>query len=351
MKIGKPLNDQKKMICAVPTNIVTGFLGVGKTTVILNLLKQKPAGERWAVLVNEFGEIGIDGALIQGRHSEQKGIYIREVPGGCMCCAAGLPMHIALNQLLAKAKPDRLIIEPTGLGHPQEVLEVLSAEHYKTVLNIQQCITLVDARNVMVNRYTSHDTFNQQIDIADIIIGHKADLYDDDTQNNLRDYLAQRGKSTVPIYFVANGQLDIALLQGASASAHELSQHKTLQRNTTQQHHHGKPAVVDVNERDIPACGYLKVSNTGERFRSLGWRFAPDKIFDRDALNTWFLELNVERAKGVFITRDGVFGYNMTADTFMHEPLDDCLESRVEIISQQEDPQLEAALLRCIAAQ
>jgi len=112
-------------INAVPTNIVTGFLGVGKTTTILHLLKSKPAGERWAVLVNEFGEIGIDGSLIQGQHSKEMGVYIREVPGGCMCCTAGLPMQIALNQLLVSSRPDRLLIEPTGLGHPKEVLQTL----------------------------------------------------------------------------------------------------------------------------------------------------------------------------------------------------------------------------------
>lgn len=67
----------------VPTNILTGFLGVGKTTTILNLLKNKPENENWAVLVNEFGEIGIDGALMT-----DQGALIKEVPGGCMCCTA-----------------------------------------------------------------------------------------------------------------------------------------------------------------------------------------------------------------------------------------------------------------------
>lgn len=126
------------MIKAVPTNIITGFLGVGKTSSLLHLLKQKPANERWAILINEFGEIGIDGSLVNGSRnkapnnnaSNEKRVFIREVPGGCMCCAAGLPMQIALNQLLAESKPNRLLIEPTGLGHPIEVLQTLAAEHY-----------------------------------------------------------------------------------------------------------------------------------------------------------------------------------------------------------------------------
>mgnify|MGYP000568703588 CR=1 FL=1 len=74
------VNDSKP-IEAIPTNIITGFLGVGKTSAILHLLKFKPANERWAVLVNEFGEIGVDGSLFEGQHNQERGVFIREVPG------------------------------------------------------------------------------------------------------------------------------------------------------------------------------------------------------------------------------------------------------------------------------
>ena len=153
-------------------------MGVGKTTAILNLLKNKPDNERWAVLVNEFGEIGVDGSLFEGQHSQQQGVFIREVPGGCMCCTSGLPMQIALNQLLSKAKPDRLLIEPTGLGHPKEVLEVLTSEYYQDVLSLHKTLTIVDARKLKQQRYTDHDTFNQQIALADMVVGNKTDLYE-----------------------------------------------------------------------------------------------------------------------------------------------------------------------------
>ena len=95
------------------TNLITGFLGSGKTTSILHLLAQKPADEKWAVLVNEFGEVGIDGALLA-----DSGALLKD-PGGCMCCVNGLPMQVGLNTLLRQGKPDRLLIEPTGLGHPK----------------------------------------------------------------------------------------------------------------------------------------------------------------------------------------------------------------------------------------
>ena len=94
-------------------NLITGFLGSGKTTTLLHLLAHKPANEKWAILVNEFGEVGIDGALLANR-----GAALKEIPGGCMCCVNGLPLQVGLNMLLKQTKPDRLIIEPTGLGHP-----------------------------------------------------------------------------------------------------------------------------------------------------------------------------------------------------------------------------------------
>ena len=124
-------------ITDIPTNIISGFLGTGKTTAIGNLLSQKPNDERWAVLVNEFGEVGVDASLIKAGRPVEGEIFLSEVPGGCMCCSNGLPMQIALNQLLARARPHRLLIEPTGLGHLEEVIGILSSGfNQKTIKSI-----------------------------------------------------------------------------------------------------------------------------------------------------------------------------------------------------------------------
>lgn len=317
------MNFKYEKIQTVPTNIITGFLGVGKTTAILSLLKAKPLTERWAVLVNEFGDVGIDGGLLKGQYAEESGVFIREVPGGCMCCAAGLPMQIALNQLLSRSKPQRLLIEPTGLGHPREVLQVLTADHYRNVLDIQKTVTLVDARKLTDPRYTQHDIFNQQIDIADVIVGNKQDLYQGSEELLLAEYIQhRRGSEVVKVMFTKQGILDHNILIGSTNALMVL-----IQAND---HHHQSFERID--DEPIPDCGFVKHENSGEGYRSIGWRFLPEKRFDRRALYTCFTGLSVERLKAVLITNEGVFGYNLADNLVTEVELDDCLESRIELI-------------------
>jgi G3E family GTPase len=334
------MNSGQSQIRAVPTNIITGFLGAGKTSAILHLMRHKPAHERWAVLVNEFGEIGVDGSLFQGQHSEGNGVFIREVPGGCMCCAAGLPMKIALNQLLATAKPDRLLIEPTGLGHPQEVLQAFSSKYYQELLSLQKTLTLVDARKLSDPRYTSHDTFNQQIAIADTIIGNKLDLYQDEDKARLIAYVKQQGQPHTRVFFTQHGEIAVSQLRGAITDYPIQSLH----------HHHESQEMPMASEAPIPVCGFIKAMNEGEGFRSVGWRFSPDKIFHREKLFSFLTGLRVERMKAVFITDEGMFGYNLTADALTETVLDECLESRIEMIAGNLDDSLEAQLLACVVA-
>lgn len=333
------MTETGNRIEAVPTNIITGFLGVGKTSAILHLLKSKPANERWAVLVNEFGEIGVDGSLFQGQHSEDGNVFIREVPGGCMCCAAGLPMQIALNQLLARAKPDRLLIEPTGLGHPIEVLEVLTAEYYFNVLSIEKIVTLVDARNLADPRYTEHATFNQQIAIADVVVGNKQDLYQPQDRVQLEHYAKSKSQSEVEVIFTEQGRLSLTTLEGSTHASVGSHHH----------HHHSKGAEQDsLVNTPLPESGYLKAVNQGEGFHSIGWRFDSRKIFNRQALFLFLSGVVAERVKAVFITESGIFGYNLTPDALTEIELDDCFESRIDIIASDICEQWEAQLLDCL---
>lgn len=328
-------------IQGVPTNIITGFLGVGKTTSILHLLRKKPESQRWAVLVNEFGEIGVDGSLMQGRHSEEHGVFVREVPGGCMCCAAGLPMQVALNQLLSAARPDRLLIEPTGLGHPKEVLQVLSGPSYRNVLSIQKIITLVNARHLHDSRYTENEIFNQQIEVADIVVGNKSDLYQPNDKETLQSYVKEKsvaeGKPQVTVVFAENGDIDHSLLAGSS-SAIDAADHAA--------HHHHHAELPETTT--MPACGYIKKINQGDGYHSVGWRFREDKIFCRDDLFGFLNSVEVERLKAVVNTENGVFGYNVSEGSVTEISLFGGGQSCIEIISESVNDQWETQLLDCL---
>ncbi|CAH7440848.1 putative GTPase [Vibrio chagasii] len=334
------MSSDKKPLLGIPTNIITGFLGVGKTSAILNLMKNKPADENWAILVNEFGEIGVDGSLIQGNDNKQH-VFIREVPGGCMCCAAGLPMQIALNQLLSEAKPDRLLIEPTGLGHPKEVLEVLSSEHYRKVLSLQKNVTLVDARKLSDARYSEHDSFNQQITIADTIVGNKVDLYKSGDEEKLAEYVAQVCHPDTKLIFAHHGKIPYDEFNGSSSFYHH-------QAHGHHHHHAHKQDKPLASELPMPESGMLKATNQGEGFESIGWRFAADKLFDHQRLRHFLVGLKVERMKAVFITPNGIFGYNLAEDGLTESELDECSETRIEVIGQDIESDLESQLLDCL---
>ena len=323
----------------IPTNIITGFLGTGKTSTILHLLQSKPSDESWAILVNEFGEVGVDGSMFWGKHTEESGVFIREVPGGCMCCASGFPVQVALNQLLTRAKPDRLLIEPTGLGHPLEVLDLLTNDIYNGLLDIQKVVTLVDARKVSDDRYTEHDTFNQQIKIADIVVGNKQDLYSIEDKDNLEAYVKSLVNDSPNVIFTEQGVIEISLLQGKSKARGGDHAH----------HHHASKEVELIGDKPIPDEGYLEAVNAGEGFKSIGWRITPDWVFSREKLYSFLTGLVAERMKAVFITEDGIYAYNLTEDALTEQEMDDCFESRVEIIARELNPDWKEQLFNCLS--
>ena len=276
---------------------------------------------------------------MQGHQEEHNGVFVREVPGGCMCCAAGLPMQVALNQLLSVARPDRLLIEPTGLGHPKEVLQVLTGSSYREALSIQQIVTLVNARHLGDARYTNNDTFNQQIEIADIVVGNKTDLYESDDQDKLRKYVQGIATTHVDVLFTTNGELDAAQLAGPARIASQME-------SATIDHDHTDVPLGEVDK--MPDCGYIKKLNTGEGYNSVGWRFREDMIFRRDLLFSLLSGIDAERVKAVINTDAGVLGYNKAGDTLTEVPLFSRGQSCIEIIDVEISDAWEHQLLTCL---
>jgi len=259
-------------------------------------------------------------------------------------------MQIALNMLLARAKPHRLLIEPTGLGHPKEILAVLTSEHYRDVLDLRATITLVDARKIHDERYTHHPMFNQQLAIADVIAANKSDQYQPEDFPALLHYLKRiNGCENTPVFPVHQGALQLNWLEAPSSyrdPKHEKHQHE--------HHHHqqeGSPSLLETPI--IPRTGYLSINNEGEGFYSRGWIFTPEWTFDADKLFVLLSGVDVERIKGVFITGQGVIAYNKADSVLTETHLDDCMDSRIECISREARAleTLEEKLLDCVKAQ
>jgi G3E family GTPase len=338
----------------IPTNIITGFLGVGKTTAITHLLNSKPTDEVWSVLVNEFGEIGIDGALLKNTNA-----HIREVPGGCICCVAGLPMKIALNMLIAKTKPDRIIIEPTGLGHPEEIINSLTGEYYDTVLDLRATLTLVDPRKLADKRYAENANFKDQIAVADVLIANKIDLCSLDDRANFDDLVAEFHPPKQASFSVQQGQLALAWLD-YPRTVHQLEnpQHHAAQRNRLNPQRELYNAAIQLPEGE----DYLRRENQGQGFYSCGWLFKPGIQFSFNGLFGWMTGLTMVRAKAVMNTDQGVYMFNAENGVLSVKPLalssdpageqedePELLDSRIELINDaaMEVDEVQAELFEC----
>ncbi|WP_455814309.1 CobW family GTP-binding protein [Pseudomonas graminis] len=303
-------------------NLVTGFLGSGKTTTLRHLLACKPEGEQWAVLVNEFGEIGIDGALLA-----ETGAVLKEIPGGCMCCVNGLPMQVGLNMLLKQAKPDRLLIEPTGLGHPKQILDMLSATVYQPWIDLRATLCLLDPRQLADQRVVENENFRDQLAAADIIVANKQDRWEEADRQKLEQW-QQRSTAPRQLIVTSHGQIDVALLDQPRTN---------LQALPSPSHHHHRPSQsglaalkLDDNAR------WRRALNQGQGYHACGWIFDSETVFDTIGLLEWARLAPVSRVKGVLRIPEGLVSINRQGADFHIETRQTTPpDSRIELIHEE----------------
>lgn len=310
----------------IPTNIISGFLGAGKTTAIRYLLKHKPEAQRWAVIVNEFGQIGIDGALLQNDKVE-----IKEIPGGCLCCVGSQSLNVGLNQIIKKHRPQRIIIEPTGLGHPEKLLKSLTGEFYKTVLDLKALINLIDARQLNDPRYANHEAFIDQIRLADVLVANKLDTYSEEDKRMFYDFSKDCLPPKLKVVMVEQARLQLEWLD----LEHSDNRH-ALYPELHKYHSHQE------NNVDTDVCGtnpadWLMVEGHASDYHSVGWKINKRFQFQPESLSQWFDEIfnvqSVERIKGVIHTDSGCLMINQTRNERQIEQSGVCSASVLEIIA------------------
>lgn len=318
----------------IPVNLITGFLGTGKTSLIRHLLQQHSGDERWGVLVNEFGDVGIDGALLQ-----TDGVAIEEVAGGCLCCVAAPAFTIGLNRLIREQRPERLLIEPSGLGHPAQVLETLSSPLYSHVLELQATLCVMDARHLSSARHREHPNFIDQIHVADILVANKTDLYSADDKKIFEDFVADLKPAKSRLLWAEHGAIDAACLsEGHSQrSAAFPEAHAFLLQHETQT---AEPLGAE----------WLCIEGHADGYFQAGWRIPDSACFERTRLVDRLNKLPQQRVKGILRCSDGFISYNRSEQSVEITDTAMASESRLQLIDSEtiNCPATQTLLQQCL---
>lgn len=155
----------------VKIDIISGFLGAGKTTLIKKLLKDGFQGEQVVLIENEFGEIGIDGGFLK-----EAGIQIREMNSGCICCSLVGDFGTSLKEVVTKYDPDRILIEPSGVGKLSDVIKAVQGVQDEVDIKLNSYTTVVDAKKCKMYMKNFGEFFDNQIQYAGAIIMSRTDI-------------------------------------------------------------------------------------------------------------------------------------------------------------------------------
>ena len=318
------------MLQNIPTHVIAGPLGAGKTSLIKHLLAQRPANERWAVLINEFGQIGLDAALLT---KDADGIALGEVAGGCLCCVNGAPFQIGLGRLLRTARPDRLFIEPSGLGHPAQLLRQLHEAPWLGVLAVQPCVLVLDAQALAAGKPLPV-TQQEALGSAGLLLLNKSENLDTgDRQRIVAQLPAQR------VYWTQQAVLPLSELPGLEARAVAAVDNFVQPTGLAQM-----PAIW--SDPVVPIC----LSQEQEGGWSIGWRWHPSQTFDSTRVGRWLESLVWRRAKLVIHSAAGWVSANALDNSPLDwQPSEWRRDSRIELIFKepQEVDSLQRALADC----
>jgi cobalamin biosynthesis protein CobW len=255
-----------------PVTVITGFLGSGKTTLIRHLL-QNPQGKRLAVLVNEFGTVGVDGDLLRAcadANCPEENIV--ELANGCICCTVAEDFIPTIEALLARdVRPDHILIETSGLALPKPLLKAFDWPAIRSRITVDGVVTLADAEAVAAGRFApdpaavaaqraadpgvDHETplsevFEDQLACADLVLLTKADLAGEAGLDAARAVIAAETPRPLPVLSVTDGIIDPRLLLGLNAAAEDDLQARPSHHDGEDGHEHDdfNSAVIELDE-------------------------------------------------------------------------------------------------------
>ena len=301
----------------IPVNIITGFLGSGKTSAIIKLLKNKATEDQWAVIINEFGKVSIDSQTLSST-SDAGDIY--EVSGGCICCSAKGYFQENLEQIIGSGSYSRIIIEPSGLGGVDMISDIVLAMSNLSLLRI---ICLVDIFGIDLEKLQRLPIYRNQILKAEVVVFTKCDLLVEKTTENR---LVEKFQSLYP------GK-------------------QCFRNNEDDFYWH---ALLDAEDA-IPASGNkFRMARTEDNqltdanYQSINYLFNSETIFSTEKLIAILQNHpSIFRAKGHMLTNQGWMLLNFTLSGYLFEPCAKKIQSELVVITErsrlnpEDNPKLE----------
>ncbi len=257
----------------IPVTVITGFLGAGKTTLIRHLMAN-PMGKRLAVLVNEFGTVGVDGEILKSCADDNcPAENIVELSNGCICCTVAEDFIPTIEALLnLPIRPDHILIETSGLALPKPLLKAFDWPGIRSLITVDGVITLADAEAVAEGRFHGeltaeqiaageHDTplgevFEDQIACADIVLLTKADLAGAaglaTARRIIESEAAEKSRGALPILTVSEGRIDPRVILGLGRAAEDDLAARPSHHDGMDGHEHDDfdSVVIDLPEQD-----------------------------------------------------------------------------------------------------
>ena len=345
----------------IPVNIIGGSLGVGKTTMINHVLEQRPSNEKWAVLVNEYGLVGLDAALMQktSKWGSGSGVEIKEVAGGCICCSAGFMFKVSLVLLLQR-RPARLLIEPTGLAALSGILDTLDQPGIREAVDVQSVICLIDP--TQLEQSLLRTEIQDQVEAADILLANRSDLANDQQLEAFQKWATSLFPKKRFVDKIQNGRIPIDYLNLVTERENVISRgghkHGTDHHNIK---HNESDNPIPSHQKDL-SCdesqSILQLVHHSQTTSTIGWICWDQIIFDAEHISCWLSEISqqshVRRIKAVVRTNEGWWGFNFVNGIKDIHPNGYRRDSRLEILiegDQVTDTEtLEKQLRNCIAS-
>ena len=239
---------------ATKIDIISGFLGAGKTTLIKKLLKEAYADEQVVLIENEFGEIGIDGGFLK-----EAGIQIREMNSGCICCSLVGDFGTSLKEVVDKYHPDRILIEPSGVGKLSDVIKAVQGVQGDVDIVLNSYTTVVDAKKCKMYMRNFGEFFNNQVEYAGAIIMSRTDIIDEKKAQQamelLRGINAKAAIITTPIEKL-DGKKILEVMEKPVSLEEELMSEEEVCPECGHVHEHGEHHHHDHDHDHECGCGH-----------------------------------------------------------------------------------------------